>query len=500
MKLRVPHTYALLFGLIVLAAVATHWIPAGSFDRVEHQGRELVEPESLPPRGGRPGGPCGGLSRLPQGLLETAHIVFYIFLIGGAFSVVNATGAIEAMIHGIVRACRGNGEVVIAVLVVLFSVGGATIGMAEETLVFLPALVVLTRRLGYDEITAGAIGLVGAGAGFAGAFLNPFTVGVAQDIAGLPVFSGLGYRLVVWAILTAITVIYIVWWSRRRRSHTRDRRPTVPGGPRMVRPALGLEGGRCWRCCSRALAAVVVGATSWGWGIFELSGLFVAVAILAGVLGGLGANRTAERFVEGAAAIAGGALVVGLARGVLVIFEAASVTDTILYAMASAVRNLPADISITGIYGIQVLLNFLVPSGSGQAALSIPILAPLADLVGVIRQTTVLAYQFGDGFTNVFTPTQGYFMAGLALIKVPWEKWVKFIWPLQCIWIGTGLVLLLISHWINWGPFYSLQRGMTGRTRRDGCSASWWIRISAVAISDDNTSDSPVWRFLEKWG
>ena len=128
-------------------------------------------------------------------------------------------------------------------------------------------------------------------------------------------------------------------------------------------------------------------------------------------------------------------------------------TDTILNAMASVVQNLPAGISIAGIYGVQVLLNFLVPSGSGQAALSIPILAPLADLVGVSRQTTVLAYQFGDGFTNVFTPTQGYFMAGLALIKVSWEQWVRFIWPLECLWIGTGLVLLLISHWMNWGPF-----------------------------------------------
>ena len=452
MKLRVPHTYALLFGLIVLAALATHWIPAGTFDRVEHQGREIVEPESFHHVEASPAGVSEVFLAFPRGLLETAHIVFYIFLIGGAFSVVNATGAIEALIHGVVRACGGNGEVVIVVLVVLFSLGGATIGMAEETLVFLPALVVLARRLGYDEITAGAIGLVGAGAGFSGAFLNPFTVGVAQDIAGLPVFSGLVFRLVVWAIITTITAFYVVLWSRRRKSQTAaDNQASQETSAGSF--SLGFNGWLVLAVLLGALAAVVVGATSWGWGIFELSGLFVAVAILAGLLGGLGANRTAEQFVEGAAAIAGGALVVGLARGVLVIFEGASVTDTILYAMASAVQNLPADVSIAGIYAIQVFLNFLVPSGSGQAALSIPILAPLADLVGVTRQTTVLAYQFGDGFTNVFTPTQGYFMAGLALIKVPWERWVKFIWPLQCIWIGTGLVLLLISHWMNWGPF-----------------------------------------------
>jgi uncharacterized ion transporter superfamily protein YfcC len=451
MRFRVPHTFALLFGLVVLAAAATHWIPAGAFDRFEAHGRELVDPGSFHLVEAHPAGLAEVFLAFPRGLRETAHIIFYIFLIGGAFGVVNATGAVAAAIHGIVRACRGNGEVVIAVLTVLFSLGGATIGMAEETLVFLPGLVVLARQLGYNRITAGAIALVGAGAGFSGAFLNPFTVGVAQDIAGLPLFSGLGFRLVVWTILTAITVVYVVLWSRRHRLA-----PGAESGPDvsfMEPPRLG---GRQWVVLGvvvAGLAAMVMGALSWSWGIFELSGLFVALAVVAGWLGGLGASGTAERFVEGAAAITGGALVVGLARGVLVIFEGAGVTDTILFGLASMVAGLPETISIGGIYCVQVLLNFLVPSGSGQAALSIPILAPLADLVGVTRQTTVLAYQLGDGFTNVFTPTQGYFMAGLALIGVSWERWVRFMWPLQCLWIGTGLILLLISHWMAWGPF-----------------------------------------------
>jgi uncharacterized ion transporter superfamily protein YfcC len=452
MKVRVPHTFALLFGLVVVAAIATHWIPAGSFDRFDRQGRELVDPESFHRVQANPAGITEIFLAYPRGLQETASIVFYIFLIGGAFGVVNATGAVETSIHGIVRACRGNGEVVIAVLTALFSLAGATIGMAEETLVFLPGLVVLTTQLGYRRITAGAIALVGAGAGFSGAFLNPFTVGVAQDIAGLPVFSGLGFRLVVWLILTTITVVYVVIWSRRHRLDPILAPTSTSPEPADPHP-MALRQWAVLGVVFAGLAAVVAGAMSWGWGIFELSGLFVAVAVLAGWLGGLGANGTAGRFVEGAAAIAAGALVVGLARGVLVIFEGAGVTDTILYGMASVVRGLPDTVSIGGIYCIQVVLNFLVPSGSGQAALSIPILAPLADLVGVSRQTTVLAYQFGDGFTNVFTPTQGYFMAGLALIKVPWERWLRFIWPLQCIWIVTGMLLLLISHWMSWGPF-----------------------------------------------
>ena len=199
-----------------------------------------------------------------------------------------------------------------------------------------------------------------------------------------------------------------------------------------------------------ALAILVVGAMRWSWGLLELSGLFVALAIAAGLAGGLGANGTAERFLEGAAAIVPGALVVGLARGVLVIFDGAQVTDTILHALVETVRALPAAATLAGIYGLQVVLSYVVPSGSGQAALSLPILVPLGDLVGVTRQTSVLAYQLGDGFSNILTPTQGYFMAALALAGVPWTRWARFIWPLQLAWLVAGLALLLLAHAIGW--------------------------------------------------
>ncbi|HZN54634.1 MAG TPA: hypothetical protein VFB67_04870, partial [Candidatus Polarisedimenticolaceae bacterium] len=199
-----------------------------------------------------------------------------------------------------------------------------------------------------------------------------------------------------------------------------------------------------------ALGALVAGAMRLGWGLVELSGLFVAVTVAAGLLGGLGANRTAATFVEGASGIASAALVVGLARGVLVIFDDAHVTDTILHAMAGVVTRLPAQATIAGIYAVQVALSYVVPSGSGQAALSLPILAPLADLVGVTRQTSVLAYQFGDGFSNIFTPTSGYFMAALDLAGIPWTRWARFMLPLQILWLAAGLVLLLVAHAIHW--------------------------------------------------
>ena len=447
MRVRVPHTFALLLGLIVVAAVATWWIPAGEYARVERDGRTVVDPGSYRPLPPQPAGLEEILLAYPRGLAATAAIVFYIFLIGGAFAVVTATGAVDAAIGYALRAARGRGPWVIALLMLLFALGGGTIGMAEETLPFLPALVLLAKRLGYDETTGAAIGLVGAGAGFAGAFLNPFTVGVGQGIAGLPLFSGMGYRVIVWLVMTAIAIVYVL----RHAARVRGEAPADEGGELATAPPLRQK--LVLVTLLTALGLVVVGALSWEWGILELAGLFVGLAVVAGLVGGLGANATAERFVEGASAIAGGALVVGLARGVLVVFDGARVTDTILHGLAGLVQGLPAQVSIVGIYAVQVLLSYLVPSGSGQAALSLPILVPLADIVGVTRQTSVLAYQFGDGFSNIFTPTSGYFMAGLALAGIPWPRWAKFMWPLQLLWLAAGLVLLLVAHAIRLGPF-----------------------------------------------
>ncbi|MDQ2939820.1 MAG: TIGR00366 family protein, partial [Actinomycetota bacterium] len=359
----------------------------------------------------------------------------------------------------------------IPLLVVLFSLAGGTIGLAEEALAILPALVVLVRRLGYDDLLAGAIGLAGAAAGFSGAFLNPFTIGVGQAITGLPLFSGLAYRLVVWTVVTIVTTLWITRAARRLK---------LPSGAVVGRGMLSAPAAAApeeevdseataaseevaERVTQRqqavllallaAIVLLVAGALRWHWGLLELSGLFVGTAIVAGIAGGLGADRTAESFVNGASGFAGAALVVGLARGVLVIFDGAHVTDTILHSLVGVVRELPAALTVVGIYAVQVLLSYVVPSGSGQAALSLPILAPLGDLVGVTRQTSVLAYQFGDGFSNVFTPTQGYFMAGLAMLRVPWTRWVKFLWPLQLIWLAMGLAFLLIAQAMRWGPF-----------------------------------------------
>jgi uncharacterized ion transporter superfamily protein YfcC len=459
MKARVPHTYVLLIGLLLAAAVSTWIIPAGSYDRVVERGREIVDPASYHRVEAHPAGLPSVVLAFPRGLAEIAEIVFYIFIIGGAFGVLNGTGVIRAGVHALVRRLGDRKALVVPLLTAAFAVGGGTIGIAEETLVFLPALLLLARSMGYDSLVAGGIALAGANAGFAAAFMNPFTVGVAQGIVGLPLFSGLGFRLCLWAVMTAVTVAFMSRYAKRvvaspetsRMSEfdkTREPLPGAAGAPPFTR-GHGLVLG----AVLAALALVAVGAIRWHWGILELSGLFFGLALLSGPLGGLSLDGTVRSFIQGAADITYAALIVGLARAALVVLRDARVIDTLTHSMAVAIQGWSSSLSAVGIYAMQNLLHFIVPSGSGQAAVSMPILAPLGDLAGVTRQTNVLAYQLGNGLTNVFIPTQGYFMAALGILRIPWATWVRWLLPLLGIWLAVGCGAVVLADLIRLGPF-----------------------------------------------
>jgi len=459
MKLRVPHTYVLLIGLIALAAASTWIIPAGSYDRVVEQGREVVDPLSYHPVEARPAGVGALFLAFPRGLLEIAEIVFYIFIIGGAFGVLNRTGVIQSGVRSLVRRLGGRKALIVPILTIVFAVGGGTIGIAEETLIFLPALLLLARSLGYDSLLAGGIALVGANAGFAAAFMNPFTVGVAQGIVGLPLFSGLGFRLGLWAVMTTVTVVFLTRYARRVAARPEISRMYAFDKTREAADETGAAGPFAKKhllvlaAVLGALALLVVGAIRWHWGILELSGLFFGLALVAGPLGGLALDDTVRAFVQGASDITYAALIVGLARGTLVVLRDANVIDTITHAMAVMLRGWSSTLSAVGIYAAQNLLHFVVPSGSGQAAVSMPVLAPLGDLVGVTRQTNVLAYQLGNGLTNVFIPTQGYFMAALGILRIPWTTWVRWLLPLLATWLVIGCGAVVLANLIRLGPF-----------------------------------------------
>ncbi|MDR2131977.1 MAG: AbgT family transporter [Clostridiales Family XIII bacterium] len=457
-KLKMPHTFVLLFALAIIAGLLTYAIPAGAYDRFEKDGRQLVDAATYHVVDPAPATLFSVLKSFPKGLEQAAAIVFFIFIVGGSFFVVQKSGAIDAGIAAAVRKTSDKGVLVIPIISVVFAFGGGIYGLAEECLPFIPALVILCVSLGYDSITGAAIALAATCAGFTGAFLNPFTVGVAQGIAELPLFSGLGYRIIVFAVMVSITIAYMVVYCLRIKKNPEKSSMYEIDQKRDIRIDIkdtAFTGNHklILLIVLGTFALLVFGVLKYGWYIQEISGLFFGMAILVGIVSRRGLNQLAEDFLEGCALLAYGALVVGLARGILVIFTDANVIDTIIYGMATAIQGLPTSVTSLGIYVAQIIISAIVPSGSGMAALTMPVLTPLADIVGVTRQTTVLAYQFADGFTNILTPLSGYFMAGLALAGIPYQKWIKWIMPLAIIWWVVGGIFVVIANSIAYGPF-----------------------------------------------
>ncbi len=461
MKFKIPHTYALLFFIIVIVALLTYVIPAGEFERAvdPDTGRTFVVPDTYHTVERSPVGFFGLFKAIPGGMEAAGYIIFFVLMIGGSFGILQATGAINAGIGAVVKKTQGKEKLIIPIIMIIFSLAGAILGAAEEMLPFYPIIIALSLALGFDTITGTAMVLLGAGAGFAGAFMNPFTVGIAQGISGLPLFSGIGYRLIVYVIILSVTIIYVYRYAskvqknpelsptyeqdkKQHNSFDMNNLPEFTGRHKLVLIAFVI-----------GLAILAYGVVKLGFYITELTAMFLIIGIAAGILGGLGINTIAEEFVNGARELVYGALVIGLATSIMVVMKEGNIIDTVIYSLASAVQNLPPTLSAVGMFIVQSFINLIVPSGSGQAAVSMPIMAPMADVVGITRQSAVLAFQLGDGFSNVISPTSGYFMAALAIGGIAWDKWAKWMFPLFLIWSVIGAVLVSISVMINYGPF-----------------------------------------------
>ncbi len=460
-KFKFPHVLVLLFAVIVISAIFTYIATPGEFDRVEVDGRTVVDPDSYQVVDRNPVGIFGILQSIPKGLGEVQLIVFFIFIVGGAFGIVNKTGAIHRGIASLTKVLVGKERLIIPIMMLVFALGAGMLGLIEEFLPFIPIMVLLCLGLGFDSLTGAGIVLIGAGAGFAGAFMNPFTVGIAQGIAELPLFSGLGFRLIIWAVITLIGIIFVYNYAGKVKKNPQLSpvyEEDLKKRENLVLDNNELEGMESSH--KRVLVVILLffallawGVLTQGWYILEIAALFLGMGIVAGVVGSLSADNIAEAFVDGAKELTMAALIVGIARGILVVLEEGFIIDTVLNGMATTLQVLPAYFTAIGMYFFQVLLNIIVPSGGGQAALSMPIMAPLSDIVGVTRQTAVVAYQLGDGFTNVWSPTSGFFMAGLGLAGVLWNKWARWFLPCLLIWIVAGAILVTIAHLIQLGPF-----------------------------------------------
>ncbi|MCS7182845.1 MAG: TIGR00366 family protein [Thermoanaerobaculum sp.] len=458
---KAPNVFVIVFSLSLLVAAASWVVPGGQYQRttvtLDGGQREVVDPASFRFVAAQPqwwqvfAAPIRGFGKLWQ-------IIVFIFLVGGAFAVVNETQAIAAGVGRLVELLRHREYLVIPVVMTLFALFGAAFGMCEEAIPFVLIFVPLSLALGYDSIVGLCLSFLAAGVGFAAAFVNPFTLQIAQSIAGLPLLSGMGFRLLVFFLATSLTIAWVMVYAARIRKD-----PT-----KSLTYDLDLAKKEEWRnkiaqqpsLTARQTAVLVVllativltvwGAIAKGWFIVELGALFFAMGLAAGFLAGFSANRLAQTFVQGAKDIAGAALVVGFAGGILVLLEDSRILDTLLYAGAQLTRSLSPVVAAWAMYGVQFLLNIAIPSGSTKAALTMPLMAPLADLSGITRQVAVLAYQFGDGFTNMIVPTSGVTVATLELAGVPFVRWFRWLWPLQVVFVVFSLAFLAIAVAIGW--------------------------------------------------
>lgn len=451
-KFQVPHVYVIIFTLIVIAAISTYIVPAGEYERSDVDGQTVVVDGSYEQIESSPVGFLEIFQSIHQGMVDGASIIFFIFIIGGAFGIFRATGALDNAVTSVTSKMNGKELYLIPVLMIFFALGGAIFGMAEETIPYIMIITPLALMLGYDSIVGAAIVLGGASAGFSAAFMNPFTVGVAQGIAELPIYSGFVPRLVFWFIFVGVSITYVMLYARKIKKdptkslmYKEDKEKKVNTN-QAERQGLSKRQTAILGILVLTVLVLAYGVVEYGWYIKEIAGLFFLMGILMGIVAKMRVNDIAESFVRGCEVLVLGALVVGFAYAILAVLQDGKIMDTILYAISNAVSGLPGELTAIGMYISQAVLNFVVPSGSGQAALSMPIMTPLADLVGVDRQTAVLAFQFGDGISNIFTPTSGYFMAGLAAAGIAWTKWVRWVWPLLLIQYVLGGIFITVAH------------------------------------------------------
>ena len=536
-KRKVPHTFVIVFCCILLAAMMTWFIKPGKY--VEEQvGNERVMtfyyqdqlPEPYAAEFHAEPQTWQVFAALFKGFEKQSGIIVFILIVGGAFWILNKSKAIDTGIMAFLGFTQklerrkwirkiGVNNIVITMVMLLFSLFGSVFGMSEETIAFTLIVIPLAISMGYDSIVGVCMVYVAAHIGFSGAMLNPFTIGIAQGIADIPLFSGIGYRFVCWVVLTIIGIVFVLLYAKKvkkspkssivyeddaywRGTENGERRTengklgekeklsvfrfpfSVPwwvfgivsallvycairypmttlsiGNSASTLPLLPIGAGLFLIIGFFALRKsvayfiltmlfgtvyyLIVGVLGYGWYIMEIATLFLFMGVCSGFAIGKSASDIAKLFLEGMGDILSAAVVVGLAAGIVIVLQDGGVIDTILYGLSKSMSNLGAIASTEIMYGIQTLINIVIPSGSAKAAITMPIMAPFSDLIGISRQTTVMAFQFGDGFTNMITPTSGVLIATLGVARIPWEKWVRFIWKFILVLIVVGGLLLI---------------------------------------------------------
>ncbi len=450
-KLETPHTFVILLALLILAVVLTYFIPAGEYVRYadEESGRILVRAGSYSVINSKP----VSFLRIPvivyQAMVKSSSVFMFLLIIGGSFELVTETGALNAFCGMLADRFKGKEMFVIPLFLVVFSVFGATMGMSTEIAVFIPLGVSLARSLGMDKVTGVSMMAMGATSGFTAGIMNAFNVGVAQDIAEIPIFSGMAYRALLLVVLLAADFMYIAAYTKRVRKNPEN--SVCYGLQGENASSESLEAGVYMTKEHKAVLLVtalsfmilIYGLLRLGWYLDEMAGVFLSMGIICGIIGHFGPNRIAGTFGKGVKGIVVGALIIGFARSIEVVLSDAMIIDTIVEYIAGSIIRLPTLFQGIGMFIAQSFINVLITSGSGQAVVVMPLMTPVADLIGMSRQTAVLAFQMGDGFSNSILPTSSATMAYLAVADIPFSRWLRFMLPLFLIWTLIGCIFMV---------------------------------------------------------
>lgn len=519
---KIPHTFVIIGFIILLCGVLTWIIPAGEYNyqtvNVNGVERSVVVDGSFHQVDSSPQ-TWQIFSSLLSGFQRQAGIIAFILIIGGAFQIMNSSRAIDFGIYSFLKSSHnfeknriikklGVNNIIIATIMVIFSLFGAIFGMSEETLAFIIIFVPLAISMGYDSITGVLMVYVAAHVGFSGAIINPFTIGIAQGLSGLQLFSGIEYRVVVWLILTTIVVAFTLIYASKIKKHPakspvyktdqywrdRNEKNSVESfntktpisawvifiisasillfwSIKLPKTTIFLGNSNLTFVCLPVLSLLyiisgfltlkksylyyilnilaftiillIIGVLGYGWYVKEISALFLTMGLIAGISMGLKSREIVNEFMIGAKDILSAAIIVALAGGIIQVLTDGKILDTILYSLASTMENAGKTATVSIMYLIQTAINIFIPSGSAKAALTMPIMAPFSDVVGISRQATVLAYQFGDGFTNMITPTSAILMGVLGIARIPYEVWIKWFWKFLLILMLVGLLLLI---------------------------------------------------------
>lgn len=446
----------ILLSILLLAGALTYLVGAGSFERdgnlvVPGSFQSQVKDNSLAnlwrvtddPTQAQPVSAIQLLLAIPQGLERGANLIFMVLIIGGMFGIMTKAGAVTAGLERLLGALRGNVYLLVPSLMVVFAAGSTFLGLASEYLLIIPLMVEMARRLGLSNLMGLAILTIPVKAGFLASVTNPVALTVAQPLVDVPVFSGISMRLVAFVVFTLVGIVFMMLMIKRE-GFDPSIKIEFDSAPLSKRHALMLI------TLAIGIAMLVYGSTTYEWRNQQLTAFYIALAVILACISGLGANGAADAFVEGMRKILLAAILIGVAFAIAVTLQNGQILDTVIFHLTSMVGEDNPLIAVQGMFISQLLLDFLIPSTSGQAAVSMPILGPIGQLVGITPNTTVLAFLFGNGITTIFTPTSGTLLAYLATAQVSWTSWARFVMPLVGIYIVLAMLMLVMAVLIGY--------------------------------------------------